>query len=271
MAGQPWAKVWVADLQTDARYKRLRAEGKAVWFQVFCEMHTEDTDRITGTIADLALALALPESQVSDGIDQIKTHDVCEVECDSHGIVTLISRRRRDELANREDARIRKQNQRKRRLKQAVEEYQSQTSHTTVRDTHARMRADSDSVSVSSGTVVETEREEEKTRAKIEKPPRPKSEPWQITMYYEATGRVPAVGYWPAITSQIARRDVWQLVLDRAEAEGWKAGNVDARVRAYHDSERTMYPKVNGKDAPKKRSVDTESDAYLKAAGLIRI
>jgi hypothetical protein len=130
-------------------------------------MHTEDTDRISGTIPDLALALALPESQVSDGIDQITLHDVCEVVRDSHGVVTLVSRRRRDELSERESARIRKQSERRRKSGK-VDADQSQTSHTTVHDTHTRVCADSDSSSGSSLVVI-AQGEEEEPRARASK------------------------------------------------------------------------------------------------------
>jgi hypothetical protein len=163
MAGQPFLQLFVADLQTDAGYKRCRAEGKAVWIQAICEMHTEDSDRVMGTYEDLALALAMPEAQVREGVSQLKKYDVCEVECDSHGIVTLISRRRRTQLAERENARIRKQNERIRRS----EKKDQNTSHTEVTPPRAIARSDSDSVYDSDSSALSKEAEpQERPREK---------------------------------------------------------------------------------------------------------
>ena len=152
MAGQPWMKLWVADLQSDPGYRRCRAEGKALWIQALCEMHTLDTYEVTGAPEDMALSLALPADQVNDGIDQLERFNVADVVRHPDGHVTLVSRRRLREHEARENARARKQKQRSGQADGEDEAELSHEGHTSVTNTHARVRADSDSSSDSSAS-----------------------------------------------------------------------------------------------------------------------
>jgi len=144
MAGQPWMKLWVADLQSDPGWRRCRAEGKALWIQALCEMHVLDSYEIVGSYEDLSLALSLPVTQVRDGVKQLEIHKVADVKIVS-GFVQLISRRRLREFQAREKDRLRKREERLQATGEDEDDAVSTDSPIPVLNTHARARADSDS------------------------------------------------------------------------------------------------------------------------------
>ena len=114
MAGQPWFKFFPGDWLSDGKLRKCRVEGIGVWIQALTYMHKEETCSITGENIEIAMALNLPESQVEEGIRQLEKYDVCDVERDGHGCVTLTSRRLKREEDERAAARERKRRQRER-------------------------------------------------------------------------------------------------------------------------------------------------------------
>ena len=146
MASQPWFKFFAGDWFSDGKLRMCRAEGIAVWIQALTYMHKEGTYSISGEIIELSMALNLPESQTDEGIRQLEKYDVCEVARDSHGCVTLTSRRLKREEDERAAARERKRLQRQREREQNNDVTEESDVHTRG---HA-LTSDSDSLSNSS-------------------------------------------------------------------------------------------------------------------------
>lgn len=259
MAGKPAFQFYPGDWLKDPALRMCSPATRGIWVDLLCGMWNGRTGwDIEGTLTGHARLCACTEAEMTTAIAELERLDVAIVERLGEGMIRVESRRLRRDAENRGKEADKKRRQR------------SSMSPSCPDDVPTHVPALSE--------VEEEERRRDKKRggAGGEKPPAPKNEPWQIAMYRESTGRAPAIGYWPAITSQVQRRDVWEIALHRADTEGWKDGNVNARVKEYLDTERTMYPpekRTNGHavEAPRRRVANSDDPEVLKAAGLIRI
>lgn len=277
-----YMKLDCAKVFADDGLSRCSLQARGAWWWLLMRMHSEGASGVwEGTLEDLAHSVNCVGHSITKIVAELKRKKVADFEELEGGVIRVINRKMAREAAIR-----RADSERKGKSEGAVSGSHSELIPDSIRNQSsphvragAQTRPDSDYDSSSVEVQAGGSEEEPRARAKSKVAPSPASptEPWQIAMYRESTGRPPAVGYWPAITSQVTRRDVWQLVLDRADAEGWKATNVNSRVREYLDTERTMYPpekRTNGVTTPdptsrRKRLIETGNPEILKAAGLI--
>jgi hypothetical protein len=257
MAGKPSFQFYPGDWLKDPALRGCEPSTRGIWLDLICfAWNAEDEGRVHGTVTRLARQCACTVEEMTAAISDLVETGTADVSRDGDH-VTITCRRVARDLRDRD-----LHKQRQRRYKGRKSDDPSDDEMTVDATVKCEVEEEDEE---------REEREEVKTKTRTRISALRPDAPWQIEMYEKSTGRVPMASLWPSITNQVVRRDVWKTALDRAEDGGWKPDNVNARIKEYHDTDRTMYPKVNGKDTPARRSVDTESDAYLKAAGLIRI
>lgn len=97
-------KIW----RTDSTLRRCSLETRGFWIEALCVMHESDTYQLEGSLAELARLLGCDSAEVmrcAVELQRTKTADVTL----GNGSVTLVSRRLKRELSDREQTRLRVQ------------------------------------------------------------------------------------------------------------------------------------------------------------------
>ena len=247
MAGKPWEmKLEVSKVLADGGLAICSLAARGAWMWLLMRMHADGATGVwEGTTRQFALLVGAVDEPVADIIRELRDARVGDFEDLDGGRIRITSRRIKREAETREKDRERKSEPKS--ISEPIPDH-FQTNSEAFSDYDYK------------NDLEKAERKKKDAHA---------HEAWQIAMYHEATGRAPALAYWPAITATVVRKDVWQIALDRAESEAWKASNVNARLDEYKATERTMYPTVKGQPQnapPKPRSATC--DACGKPTGV---
>lgn len=127
---QSWEKWYWRDWLLDPAVQQLDPAAKGLWVDMLGAMWSDDTDRVEGTIEQLARRFRAPAETVAQAVHNLWITSTAEVRCHAlvtrcHAMsqnvtldvtdhVTVICRRRQRELSHRKDARNRKRRQRER-------------------------------------------------------------------------------------------------------------------------------------------------------------
>jgi hypothetical protein len=271
-------KLDCAKVFADDGLSRCSLQARGAWWWLLMRMHSEGASGVwEGTMEDLAHSVNCVGHSITKIVAELKRKKVADFEELEGGVIRVINRKMaREAISRRADS----ERKSRRSDSESVSDSESIPDSFPIQS-KPHVRAD---VFARPGSDYDSSLKETQEPVKAGRSPRahkeaaanlPDSVPWQIRMYVESCGRAPAAGFWPAITSQVTRRDVWQTVLDRADLEGWKTGNVNARVKEYLDTERTMYPpekrngQKQGEPSHLQKLLDTGNPDVLKAAGFI--
>jgi uncharacterized protein YdaU (DUF1376 family) len=110
MGKKPYMEFYVNDFMADTR--PLSASSTGIWIKVLCDMHWKNSNgHIQATTEAICRMCGCTGEEFETFLDENKVHGIANV-TDSHGIVTLVSRRMEREGKEREQARKRKARQR---------------------------------------------------------------------------------------------------------------------------------------------------------------
>lgn len=110
MGKKPYMEFYVNDFMADTR--PLSASSTGIWIKVLCDMHWKNSNgHIQATTEAICRMCGCTGEEFETFLDENTVHGIANV-TNSHGIVTLVSRRMEREGKEREQARIRKARQR---------------------------------------------------------------------------------------------------------------------------------------------------------------
>jgi hypothetical protein len=111
MAKNWWFKFDFRVWRTDSALRRCSVETRGFWLEVLCIMHETDEPVLTGSFEELARLIGCESSDVVRCVNELKRTGTADVTL-GNGFVTLMSRRLKRELSDREQTRLRVQRHR---------------------------------------------------------------------------------------------------------------------------------------------------------------
>jgi hypothetical protein len=100
-------RVW----RTDSKLRRCSLETRAFWLEVLCIMHETDTFCLTGSYKEIARLVGCETEEVARCCIELQRTETADVTL-GNGDVTLVSRRLKRDLSDREQTRLRVQRHR---------------------------------------------------------------------------------------------------------------------------------------------------------------
>lgn len=111
MSKRPAFMFYTGDWLKDPCLSMCSPQTRGIWIDAMCAMHESDSGTLTGTPDQLARVLRCSPSDVLSAIGELKATKTAEIR-ESHGNVTLVSRRMQREAKDRENERLRQKRKR---------------------------------------------------------------------------------------------------------------------------------------------------------------
>lgn len=249
MAGQPWMKWYVGDWKREPRLRLLSAEARGVWMEILMTMHEEDTYKLTGTPAELALMCGVEEDEMERGLRQLHKHGVARfLSPNGHpvtGTVTVVSRKRAKEYKIKQDSRIRQHRKRNGAVPEDVDHFLfdavSRDDSEPVTNTHALARADSDS---------DSKKETRNVKKGEGGSPREETalETFTRILYYN-----PPLYYADLIQQTVSNLPLWDALCQRWRDSEYRPANVSGLLDLYREESK----------APERTTMATAHDSGM--------
>jgi hypothetical protein len=107
-------KDWYAKFEwkrwkSDSDLALSSAETRGVWIELLCCMFEKDSDRVTGTLTELARLARVSDSEMQRALDSIRALQIAECNTNGNGSVTLVCRFLQSELKARKNNALRVQ------------------------------------------------------------------------------------------------------------------------------------------------------------------
>lgn len=109
MKGTPWEKWFPGDWERDGCVQKCSLATKGAWFEMLNVMFSENSDNVSGSLADLGRLIGATESEALAAINEIDKNGVANVTRHAPSqknttIITLTSRRRKRDLSRKKSA-----------------------------------------------------------------------------------------------------------------------------------------------------------------------